>query len=277
MRALTVVMLGGVVFACGQSGAPDAGLLVDAGALDAGGPAPVCLLDREDAGPGSDAGLDFSCRGLAPAPGGQAELVVSGLVTRAGLVRAPLPSVQVDLLALDGTVLASTFSGDAGAYRLTFDAGCSPLDGEVRATHPSPDAGFFVSYSVPDAPWRHDRGALELVLFDGQTRGLAAGLANVTLVEGTAVLALTVVDCAGEPVPGAVVATASGAGDIRYVGASGLPTTQLSSTGPGGDVVLFNLPGTSVDVSATLDGGVVVGRRVVPVHPDAASGTFLSP
>ena len=72
------------------------------------------------------------------------------------------------------------------------------------------------------------------------------------------------------------MSTVSGAGDVRYVGASGLPTNALSATGPSGDVVIFNLPGSSVEVRATLDGGVI-GQRVVPIHADAASGTFLTP
>lgn len=265
-----------VVFACGKSEVPDAGMLDAGTAEDAGFVAPICLVDVEDAGPASDAGLDFSCRGLPPPAGGQAELVVTGKTTRAGFMRTPMANILVELLRPDGTVLASATSSDAGLYRLTFDAGCFPLAGEVRATHPSPDAGFALSYSSPATPWRHDRSNLELVLFDESTRGLAAGIANVTLVDGGAVLAMTVEDCAGSPVQGAVVTTASGAGQVRYVGASGLPSSTQVSTGASGDVVIFNLPGDTVDVSASVDGGVIA-QRVVKVHGDAATGTFLSP
>ena len=276
MRVPMVLISSVVVFACGKSEAPDAGA-VDSGSVeDAGFVAPLCLVDVEDAGPGTDAGLDFSCRGLPPPPGGQAELVITGKTSRAGFMRTPMSTIRVELLRTDGTVLASATSTDAGLYRLTFDAGCFPLAGEVRATHPSPDAGFALSYSSPGTPWRHDRSNLELVLFDESTRGLAAGIANVTLVDGGAVLAMTVEDCAGNPVEGAVVTTASGAGEVRYVGVSGLPSSTLARTGASGDVVIFNLPGDSVDVSASLDGGVIA-QRVVKVHGDAVTGTFLSP
>jgi hypothetical protein len=276
MRVQTVLTLSVVAFACGKSDVVDSGVDagVDAG-FDAGEVAPpVCLPDREDAGR-SDAGLDFSCRGRAPAPGGQAELVITGKTTRAGFVRTPLTGVQLDLLALDGTVLATTVSGDGGTYRLSYDAGCHPLAGEVRATHPPDDAGFALSYSVPGEPWRHDRGNLELVMFDSSTSGLAAAIAGVTLVDGGAVLALTVVDCEGTPVEGALVSSASG-GDVRYVGTAGLPVTTQTSTSASGDVVIFNVPGTSAQVSATLDGGLI-GQRTWPVHPGGATGTFLSP
>jgi hypothetical protein len=49
-----------------------------------------------------------------------------------------------------------------------------------------------------------------------------------------------------------------------------------TATAATGDVVIFNVPGTRVEVTATLDGGVV-GRRFVPIHPDAATGTFIAP
>lgn len=280
MRALWVLTLTIFAIACGKTDTPDAGS-TDAGSTDAGFDAgfvepPVCLPDGFDAGTASDAGLDFSCRGRAPQPGGQPELIVSGKTTKAGFVRTALAGVQVDLVLFDGTVLSTTTSDDAGAYRLTFDAGCFPVAAEVRATHPPDDAGFAVGYAAPLEPFRFDRAGFELVLFDASTQGLASAIAGVTLTPGTAALAMNVQDCEGNPVEGAVVTTASGLGDVRYVGASGLPTMTLSATGPSGDVVIFNLPGTSVDVSATLDAGVIA-QRVVTIHPDGSTGTFLGP
>lgn len=272
VRVLTMLSLSVVVFACGKSEVPDAGA-VDAG-FDAGFVAPVCIPDREDAGDG-DGGLDFSCRGRARAPGGQAELVITGKTTRAGFARTFLAGVQVDLLDLSGAVLATAVSTDGGLYRLAFDAGCYAVDGEVRATHPPDDAGFALTYGVPSAPWQHDRGNLELVMFDSSTSGFAAALASVTLVPGTAVLALTVEDCNGNSVAGALVSASDG-GDVRYVGAGGLPVTSQTSTAASGQVVIFNVPGSSTTVSATLD-GAVIAQRAVPVHADAVSGTTLSP
>ncbi|MFZ5442158.1 MAG: hypothetical protein ACOZQL_19275 [Myxococcota bacterium] len=265
--------------ACGKSEAP-----VDGG-HDAGGPldagvTPVCLEDRLDAGAddaGWDGGLDFSCRGQPTARGGQAELVIGGKTTKAGLNRALLPGVRLELLSRSGAVLATATSAEDGGYELRFDAGCEPLDGEVRATVDDVrDAGFFPSYAVPVAPWRYDRGGLELSLFDASTRGLVAAVASVTLQPSTAALALTVEDCAGHPVPGATLAINLDGGVVRYVGASGLPTMQLASTGATGEAVLFNLAGDSVEVTATL-GGEVVSRRVVPLHVDAITGTTLAP
>src|SRR5205814_9499869 len=135
--------------------------------------------------------------------------VIVGNTTRAGFTRPGLPNVQLDLLSTSGAVLATTLSdADGGAFRLTFDAGCAPLAGELRGTHTDPDAGFFLTYYVPAEPWRYDRDGLELVLFDGLTRGLAAQLAGVTIANDTAVLALSIDDCDGRPVLDAVVRTA---------------------------------------------------------------------
>lgn len=265
--------------ACGKSEAPvDAGHDADAG-TDAG-PQRVCLADRLDAGAddaGWDGGLDFSCRGQPAGAGGQAQLVITGKTTKAGFTRSLLPGVRLELLSPSGTVLATATSDADGGYALSFDAGCEPLDGEVRATYDDGgDAGFFPSYTVPHTPWRYDRGGLELVLFDASTRGLLAAIASVTLQPSTSALALTVEDCAGNPVEGATLSLSVDGGVVRYVGASGLPTMQQINTGATGEAVIFNLTGDSVEVTATR-GGEVVGRRVVPLHVDSVTGTTLSP
>jgi len=282
MRALAVLTLGLTAVACSSppTPAPDSGFDagIDAG-VDAGPPAPICLPDPIDSGTadaGWDGGYDYSCRGRALEAGGQAELVVSGKVTKAGFTRTPLAGIQLELLRGDGGVLATTTSDDAGLYRLTFDAGCERVEGEVRATHPQSDAGFYLSYAVPPAPWTRDRSELEMVLFDLSTSQLAAAIAGVTVVDGTAVLALKVVDCAGNPVAGAVVSTAGSVGTVRYVTVSGLPSTTASATSAVGDVIIFNVPGSNVEVIATVDGGTI-GQRVVPLHPGSVSGTSLAP
>ncbi|GEM_PF-2279474 len=279
MRVPLFLVLALLGAACGTPTPPkvDAGLTEDAG-VDAG-PLQVCLADTVDAGAASDAGwdggYDFSCRGRAAMRGGQAELVIAGFVTRAGFARTPMADIRVDLLTASGSVLATQLSDDAGNYRLTFDAGCEPLNGEVRATHPSPDAGFYVSYSIPAAPWIRDRSSLEIFMFDPPTSGLVAALAGVTITDG-GVLALHVADCDGTAVSGAVISTAGDAGVVRYVGANGLPSSTATATNSSGDALIFNLPGTSVEVTATLDGGVI-GARIVVVHPNAVSGSTITP
>jgi hypothetical protein len=286
VRASTGLTLGLFAFglACGsKSETPDAGPAdagsVDAGPVDSGVVVPVCLDDAidsgsEDAGIEWDGGYDFSCRGQASASGGQAQLDVSGKVTRAGFTRTPLADVQVDLLRRDGMVLATAISDDAGIYALSFDAGCAVLDAEVRATSRDVDAGFHLTYALPPAPFSRDRAALELVLFDESTKTLVAALANVAIVDAGAVLAMRVGDCGGHGIEGAVVSV--DAGTVRYVGTNGLPSSVLTSTTATGDVIIFNLPGSSVAVTAFVDGGVV-GQRVVPVHADAVSSTTLRP
>lgn len=268
-----------VASSCGKNvvaALPDGG---DAGAMeeDAGQMmvGPTCLVDTVDAGP-TDAGLNFSCRGQTAQMGGQAQFVVTGRAMRGGLTRAPLANVQIDLLHRDGTVLATTTSDDdGGVYSLSIDAGCQPVDGEVRATHLSPDAGFYLSYSLPPTPWRYDRSGLDLVLFDTSTFSLVAAIAGVTVVDQAAVVALTVVDCNGTPVEGATV-SASGTAAVRYVTASGLPSSTLTSTSVKGDVIIFNLTGANAEVTATLH-NTVIGQRVIPLHANAATGTFITP
>ncbi|MBL8916594.1 MAG: hypothetical protein JNM17_38190 [Archangium sp.] len=276
--------LAAVALLAAACGTPNPGMDagVDSGVEDAGfdaGPAPFCLADRPDASVDAgtwDGGYDFSCRGMPRPGGGQGELVLSGITTRAGFMRTPMAGIQLDAVRADGTVMATTFSDDAGAYTLRFDAGCQPFDGEVRATSLDVDAGFAPAYALPEGPWRYDRAGLELVMFDTGTQGLAAALAGVALVDGTAALAMSVEDCAGHGVAGAVVFAENDAGDVRYVGASGLPSNMLSSTGPDGELIIFNAPGDNLLVTATLDGGVIA-QKVMRIHPRAVTGTFLTP
>ncbi len=285
MRAFPLSLLL-VVAACGTPSQTDAGTVADSGAegtdagVDAGTMMLVCLPDLVDAGEPTDAGwdggLDFSCRGLSPGVGGQAELVIAGKTTRAGFTRTALPDVRVELVQPNGTVLATSTAGDGGAYRLAFDAGCFPVNAELRATYSDPtDAGFYVTWSVPPSPWQYDRAALELILFDQSLASLVAGIAGVTIRDG-GVLALHVADCAGNPVQGATVSTAGNLGDIRYVGANGLPSSALTATSTEGDVLIFNIPSTTLEVTASRDGGVI-GSRAIPVHLNAITGSTLVP
>lgn len=273
----------GLLVGCGTvGGLPDSS--VDAGldsgvmtVVDAGRP-PVCLADVFDAGAtdaGTDGGYDFSCRGQAFAAGGQPEFFVEGRTMRGGFQPSPMPGVHLELITRSGVVLASGTTSDAGRYEMRFDAGCQPVDALVRATAPESDAGFLPSYAVPAAPWQYDRPDLDLTMFDAETRGLVAAIADVVISPATSALAVSVVDCRGAKVQHAKVLI-SGAGVVRYLNSSGLPNKQLTETGVNGDALLFNLPGTAAELSVTLD-GVEVARRSVPIFPDTLSGTTLAP
>lgn len=243
---------------------------------DAG--APRCLDDRPDASAdagagdgGADAGPDLSCQGQPAPGGGQAVLVLSGKVTTAGFTRTPRAGVTVELVQ-GGAVVATASSDDAGAWTVSASAGCAPFDGFLRTATP-PDSGLFNAYDVPDRPWRYDRDGLELVLFDDTTRGLVGAIAGVTVQPGTGVIALSVEDCAGQPMEGVVLSTAD-AGTVRYVTAAGLPSSSLSATSANGQALVFNLPPGTASVSATL-GAVPVAQRDVAVYPDAVTTTTL--
>lgn len=283
MRAILVTLLVVSALACsspsgndGGSGGGAGGSGGGSGGGGGGSGGSLCLADKEDAGEDDGGvGTDFSCRGVPPISGGQAELVLSGKATRAGTTRTGIPNVKLDLLDSAGNVLASSISSDdGGVYRLAVDAGCAPLAGEIRAVHQD-DAGWYPSYAVPEAPYQYDRST-ELVMFDTFTRGLVAAVAGVTIVNGAAVLALTVEDCAGKPVQQAIVRTADDAGVVRYVGTNGVPGSSYTQTTSNGQVVIFNLPGTSTEIIVTWDGGVI-SQRVVPIHADAATGTTMRP
>ena len=276
MRPL--VLSGLVLVACSStpgpvdSGTPDSG--TDAGSPDAGR---VCL--DPDAGAPSDAGRDagdggdFSCTGAVIPQTAVPTFTVDGIVTSAGLVRRPVTSALVELFGATGNPLGTHVTPDGGTYSLSTDLSCLPLDGYLKASHR--DAGFYDIYYYPPAPWRRPRAGLELVIFDDAARNLAAGLANVTIVNGTAALALGIDDCAGDPVSGATF-TSTPAGDIRYVAASGLPSSMQMSTSSKGQVLIFNLPPGTVQVTATAR-GQTFPTKSIDARADAITSTTLTP
>lgn len=286
VRAAAMLTAGGMVLALaacsGPKPVPDAGLdaAVDTDAGTDAGVQPVCLGDAPDGSVdggaldgGRDAGNDFSCLGRPTPPGGQATLVVAGTVTTAGFTRRPRADIPVALCAKDGTVLATGTSDDAGAFTLSTAAGCEPLDGYVRTVN-GPDAGLFDAYYVPSQPWRYDREGVELVLFDSVTRNLVGQIAGVTIQNGTGVVALTIADCADEPVGGAVLSIDGGV--VRYVAASGLPSATLTATDTTGEALVFNLaPGTAT--LTAVSGATSIGPRTLPVFADGVTATTLMP
>lgn len=272
-RVRRVLLLAIAVWGCGKTPAPvDAG--VDAGPPDAG---PTCL--DPDAGTVADAGAtsdggDFGCRGQPLPRGAVASFTVDGLVTApAGFSRVNVDGALIELFGANGTVLASTDSRDAGRYALSAEIGCEPLDGYVRGS--KPDAGFYDIYYYPPAPWRRSRSSLELVILDDAARNLVSMIANVMIMNGTAVLALGVNDCAGEPVVGATV-TSVPAGDVRYVAPNGIPTDQDMATTSKGQLLIFNLPPGPVQVTATARGTTFTVRTVIG-RADAITSTNLTP
>lgn len=256
-----------------DSGTPDAGT-PDSGTPDAG---KACL--DPDSGTPSDAGRDagdggdFSCAGAAVPQLATPTFTVDGIVTSAGLTRRPVTGALVELFGPTGAPLGTDVTADGGTYALSTDLSCAPLAGYLRASHR--DAGFYDIYYYPPAPWRRPRSGLELVIFDDAARNLAAGFANVTIMNGTAALALGVDDCAGDPVSGATVTTTP-MGDVRYVAASGLPSGTQMSTSSKGQVLIFNLPPGPVTVTGTARGHTFP-MKTIDARADAITSTTLTP
>ena len=73
--------------------------------------------------------------------------------------------------------------------------------------------------------------------------------------EGTATAFIAVVDCAGDPVKGAVVTLNPPAGKLEYLKeGTTAPDSSATATSSDGIAVAYNVPAGNVTVSATLDG-----------------------
>jgi hypothetical protein len=260
-----------LIAACGKAPTPDAGV-PDAGA-DAG---PTCLdpdSGTPDAGDGD--GGDLSCLNQPLPAGAVSHLTISGFVTAAGLARKPVEGAQVELYDEAGTQVLSTAvsAPDGGTWSVDTDIGCAPFLGSLRAS--DPDAGFSDAWYYPAAPFRHDRAALELVVFDAAAQGLIAAIAQVTIQPGTGALALGVDDCSGHAMFGATVAS-SPAGKVRYVSEQGLPSPMGTATSSKGQALIFNVPPGSVELTATVN-GQTLRSKTVTVRDGTITATTLTP
>ena len=268
MRPLFLLLLAA---ACSSPPAP-----IDAG-TDAGADAGRTCLDP-DAGPTPDAGGldggDLTCLGQPLPTVAVDALAIEGFVSSAGLVRNPVAGALVELFDSSGALLDSaTTTADGGRYQLDTVIGCAPLSGSVRGSNP--DAGFFDIWYYPPQPWRRSRAGLELTIFDTAARNLAAGIAQVTIQNGTGALALGVEDCTGTPISGATVSTNAG-GDVRYVSDLGLPSMMLTATTGKGQVLVFNVAPGDVMLTATVN-GQTLRTKTVGVRADAITATTLVP
>ncbi len=86
---------------------------------------------------------------------------------------------------------------------------------------------------------------------------------------------LLVIDCLGNPVPGATV-TVTGATAIHYSGANGLPSAAATVTATDGQAYAFGVTPGTVTVDATV-GGMSLREHVITVRTAVVTTTVIAP
>jgi hypothetical protein len=214
---------------------------------------------------------EFDCLG-DPLPTTAANpITVSGQVQAGAFSPGPLDAALVTAFAT-GTAesLAVDTSDAGGAYSLTVATGGVPLNGYVRVQK----GGYITTYGYPAVPLVASAIQNVLVPTSGEIDVLEFAT-DVTQGAGNGFIGVVVVDCAGDPIQGATVATTP-AGTVRYNNSASTPSPSATSTAADGVAYVFNVAAGNVLVSAT-GGGHVLRAHTVNARADAVTLTEVKP
>lgn len=276
-RLRTVALLAALAAACGgsSSSTPDAAKAVDAAkVVDAAPPdaPPADAFIPQDAPAGN-----FACAGQPLPTTAPATVAIAGTAQSAsagGL--SPAAGVTVKAFAVGTQApLATTSTSGTGAYSLSVPTGGAALDGYLLGTK----QGFRDSYVYPPAKIFQDLPDATVLMLMPSTFDLLLTIAGATQTAGHGAIGIAVVDCNGDPVPGATVtAQAVGGGPvgtIRYTSGQ-LPTPSATSTDASGLAFVFDVPVGEVTVNAVVAGTPLRGH-VVRSYADANTTTVVRP
>jgi hypothetical protein len=265
---LGVLLSSSILAACGDNadptGSADARPTFDSppGSPDAPG--------DPDAGPPADAAPGFECNGVPIPTTAPDEITINGAVVAVGVSgNTPVVGATVDAFVTGVTdPVATTTTGAGGAYTLDLaNPPEVPADGYLRATA----AGHKTVYLYPPTLLYADITA-PILTIPNALFATFIGLAGGTVDAGNGVIALSVRNCANEPIEGAVVTTPAAGAQIRYNDpSSGLPSSTATTTADDGIAYIINVDAGAVEVDATIN-GIDFREHSVIVH-DADNAT----
>ena len=221
--------------------------------------APGTADARPDADPlAPDAAPAWACNGqpnptIAMDPvdvaGTTVELSASGTT--------PVPGATVDLFLAGGTDPIATTTSSGAAATFTFDdiaTGGTALEGYMRGTFTGGNRK--IVYVFPPQPiWQNIDNALVTTASDGLVLAINLLYAEPDQADTNGAVGILVTDCLGNPLEGATVSTNPPGTQVLYRSAAGDPDPALTSTGPDGIGIVFNVPpGDNVVVDATYQG-----------------------
>lgn len=170
-------------------------------------------------------------------------------------VSAQLPGIQTPIFV--------AHSDATGAFHQRQATGGQPLDAYFVAT----SNGYATTYYYPSRPITHDID-YPIVLLTSSDAATLSGAFQITFDPGKAQALMTINDCNGTPVAGAVVTTTP-AGTVRYF--NGVqPSATATSTDNQGVVMVANLPPGNVIINATVG-----GMSFKALNVQSVAGTFI--
>jgi hypothetical protein len=202
--------------------------------VDAQGPAFACL--GQPVSNTADAKVPISGSLEDPFTGDMlANVVVEGF-----LANQPQMSFFTTTSAADGK-----FTHDQGT-------GGAPLDIFLRTT----PNGYAAAYFYPAVAIAHKYDRASIQMFAPAEVAMIAGLAGATVDPAKVVYFVTVIDCNGNFVPGATVAS-NPPGDIRYFANRRPSGDAVATDAMTGSAMILNVPPGNATISATVNGMVL--------------------
>ena len=203
-------------------------------------------------------------------------LVVSGSVSE--LLGGDVVGATVSAHAKANNQQVATATSDANAaYSLSINTNNVPFDGYLKATF----TGLLDSYTYPPAPLAADLTGADIAMISADNLGRLALFAQATVTPGTAVVGVSVVDCAGLPVIGATVSfdTADGNTEVVYGNeATGIPDPRLTATDGSGLAIGFSVPGQNTGTTTvTVDYQGTLFSNTFTAWPDSLIIILVAP
>jgi hypothetical protein len=224
--------------------------------------------------PPSQTGNDFSCFGAAAPTTASDPITISGSVTQlnsSNTAQVPAVGVQVEIhRRSDDSLLGSGTSDGGGGYSLQVTSGGAPLDVYVTFSGLS----LVPARAYSSRALTKDTSLGTLLLASSTFLNLLYNFSAVTPQPDTASVLVSVRDCSGAAVANATL-NAIPAGQTRYAGTDGLPSSATATTANGG-VFLLNQPSGQTALQAVLN-GATLGQLLINAPANQLIYVVLTP
>ncbi len=186
---------------------------------------------------------------------------------------SPVGGIQIQAFANGNvTPLATTTSAaTTGVYTMTAATGGVPINGYLVGT----GATYMPNYLYPPTPLFQNIGDGAILMVEPSIYNAIHLLVQADNDKAKGFVGLLVIDCLGNPVPGATV-TVTGATAIHYSGANGLPSAAATVTATDGQAYAFGVTPGTVTVDATV-GGMSLREHVITVRTAVVTTTVIAP
>lgn len=193
-------------------------------------------------------GPPFECIGEPLPTTGKSPVVITGTIDDPTAGTPVAGAVVQGFQVGTPTALFMTTTDSAGTFSASQGTGNVPRSLYLQV---APN-GYRPTQFYPAVPVAEDI-AVAIQLFSPEEIAQIARVASFTVMPGTALFVVSVIDCNGAPVGGAKVSTVPAMGEVRYFDAMLTPSPTATATDArSGSAFIANVPPGNVTVSATV-------------------------